>query len=77
MGQAQNFLRGLCEVYGISPYRAVLFEERLKKDDGKGINRIDGLFPGLMLVEMKSSGESLEKAFIQAAGYIDKLNKTG
>lgn len=75
MGQAQNFMRGLCEVYGISPYRAVLFEERIKKEDGKGINRIDGLFPGLLLVEMKSSGKNLEKAYGQATGYIRNLKK--
>lgn len=76
MGQAQNFMRGLCDVYGISPYRAVVFEQRVKKDDDKGINRIDGLFPGLLLVEMKSSGKNLEKAYTQATGYVEKLKKS-
>lgn len=76
MGQAQNFMRGLCEVYGISQYRAVIFEHRVKKDSDKGgINRIDGLFPGLLLVEMKSGGKNLEKAYQQATGYVEKLKK--
>jgi hypothetical protein len=74
MGQAQNFMRGLCDVYGISPYRAAIFEDRVAKDGG-GINRIDGLFPGLLLVEMKSKGKSLEKAYEQTKGYIEKLKK--
>ncbi|MFI3123769.1 MAG: hypothetical protein QX194_07560, partial [Methylococcales bacterium] len=74
MGQAQNFMRGLCDVYGISPYRAAIFEDRVAKDGG-GINRIDGLFPGLLLVEMKSKGKSLEKAYEQTKGYVEKLKK--
>ncbi|MEI7796545.1 MAG: hypothetical protein WCI06_07915 [Methylococcaceae bacterium] len=35
MGQAQNFMRGLCEVYGISYHRALLFEERVQKNSDK------------------------------------------
>ena len=80
MGEAQNFMRGLCEVYGINSTRTLLFEERVAKDvevDGVkgGINRIDGLFPSLLLVEMKSKGKNLEKAYVQAKGYIEKLEK--
>jgi hypothetical protein len=74
MGQAQNFMRGLCDIYGISPYRAAIFEDRVAKNGG-GINRLDGLFPGLLLVEMKSKGKSLEKAYEQTKGYVEKLKK--
>ncbi len=73
-GQAQSFIFGLCEVYGISTYRAVLFEDRVAKDEG-GINRIDALFPSLLLVEMKSKGKNLEKAYEQSKGYLEKLKK--
>ncbi len=62
MGDAQNFIRGLCEVYGLSHLRAVSFEQRVKKLGGKR-GRIDGLFPGSLLIEMKSGGEDLEEAF--------------
>ena len=72
MKEAQKFITGLCEVYGISIYYAPSYEEHIKKEGG-GIKRIDALFKGLLLVEMKSEGESLEKAYAQAQGYVDKL----
>ena len=73
MGEAQEFIRGLCEVYGLSSRRAVNFEERIGKAIGKGINRIDGFFPGKLLVEMKSDGKNLEEAYTQASGYVEQI----
>jgi type I restriction-modification system DNA methylase subunit len=73
MGQAQNFVRELCGVYGLNYLRSVDFERRVAKDSGKGITRIDGFFPGLLLVEMKSKGEDLTKAYEQAKAYIPRL----
>ncbi|WP_310609298.1 type IIL restriction-modification enzyme MmeI [Limnohabitans sp.] len=73
MGQGQNFVRELCGVYGLNYLRSVDFERRVTKDSGKGINRIDGFFPGLLLVEMKSAGVNLDDAYQQAKGYIPKL----
>ena len=72
-GHAQNFVRGLCDVFGLNHLLAVKFEHRLTKSDGKGINRVDGFFAGLLLVEMKSEGKDLDDAYTQAAGYIDLL----
>ncbi len=73
MGEAQDFIRGLCHVFDLNHRRAVSFEERVKKLGGKR-GRIDGLFPGLLLVEMKSAGEDLDKAYIQATEYFPGLN---
>lgn len=73
LGQAQNFVRELCGVYGLNYLRSVDFERRVAKDSGVGINRIDGFFPGLLLVEMKSKGKDLAEAYEQAKGYIPKL----
>ena len=73
MGDAQNFVRGLCDVYCLNPLRAVSFEQRLQKASGKGILRIDAFFPALLLVEMKSKGEDLEEAYRQALGYLELL----
>ena len=73
MGEAQEFIRGLCGVYGLSSRRAVNFEERIGKPVGKGINRIDGFFPGKLLVEMKSDGKNLDDAYLQAQGYVEQL----
>lgn len=73
MGEAQEFIRGLCEVYGLSSRRAVNFEDRIRKVTGNGINRIDGFFPGKLLVEMKSDGKNLDDAYRQAVGYVEQL----
>ncbi|MCX7112531.1 MAG: class I SAM-dependent DNA methyltransferase [Proteobacteria bacterium] len=72
MGEAQDFIRGLCQVFGLNHRRAVRFEERVKKLGGKR-GRIDGFFPGLLLVEMKSTGEDLEQAYVQATDYFPGL----
>ncbi len=73
MGEAQNFVRELCGVYGLNYLRSVDFERRVAKDSGIGINRIDGFFPGTLLVEMKSKGKDLDEAYQQAKAYIPKL----
>lgn len=72
MGQAQSFIRGLCEVFDLPHLRAVSFEHRVKKITGKR-GRIDGFFPGLLLIEMKSAGEDLELAYDQATEYLPNL----
>ncbi|MCX7099530.1 MAG: hypothetical protein NTV43_16680 [Methylococcales bacterium] len=73
MGEAQNFIRDLCEVFGLDHRRAVRFEERVKKLNSKR-GRIDGFFPGLLLIEMKSAGENLDKAYQQATEYFPGLS---
>lgn len=72
MGEAQNFIRELCEVFGIRPLRIVNFEHRVKKLGGRK-GRIDGLLPGKLLIEMKSRGEDMEKAYLQATEYLPGL----
>lgn len=61
MGKAQNFIRGLCDVFGFSNKRMVSFEQRVKKLGGKS-GRIDGFYPGKLLIEMKSCAQDLDKA---------------
>lgn len=72
MGEAQNFIRGLCDVLGCSNKRMVSFEQRVKKLGGKR-GRIDGFYPGKLLVEMKSKGEDLDEAFKQAIQHLPGL----
>lgn len=60
MGEAQDFIRGLCHIFDLNHRRAVRFEDRVKKLGGKS-GRIDGFFTGLLLIEMKSMGEGLDK----------------
>lgn len=73
MGQAQDFIRDLCEVFGFSHKRLVSFEQRVKKLGG-GKGRIDGFYPGKLLIEMKSRGQDLDKAYVQATEYLPGLN---
>ena len=72
MGQAQDFIRDLCEVFGFSHKRLVSFEQRVKKLGGSN-GRIDGFYPGKLLIEMKSRGENLDKAYVQATEYLPGL----
>ena len=75
MGEAQKFINALCMVYGVNWLHSVDFERRIKKANRRGINRIDGFLPGLLLIEMKSAGEDLDKAFEQALHYVQLLEK--
>lgn len=72
LGEAQDFIRGLCEVFGFSHKRLVSFEQRVKKLGGKS-GRIDGFYPGKLLIEMKSRGEDLDAAYTQATAYLHGL----
>lgn len=72
MGQAQDFIREMCEVFGFSHKRLVSFEQRVKKLGGQR-GRIDGFYPGKLLIEMKSRGEDLAAAYTQATAYLHGL----
>ncbi len=72
MGQAQDFIRELCDVFGFSHRRLVTFEERVTTASGRR-GRIDGFFPGKLLIEMKSRGADLAAAYVQARGYLPNL----
>lgn len=72
-GEAQSFIIHLCQVFGLDSMHAVSLEHRVKKDSGTGMEFMDGFFPGLLLVEMKSSGKDLQKAYEQAERYVQKL----
>jgi len=74
MGEAQDFIRDLCKIFGISHRRFVSFEKRVKKL-GNQYGRIDGFIPGLLLIEMKSAGEDLDKAYSQASEYFHGLKE--
>ena len=66
--EAKPFLVKFFEVFGISNRRVTTFEHRVKKlDDGDGY--IDLLWKGTILIEMKSRGKNLDKAYQQAKNY--------
>lgn len=72
---AKQFLIEFFHVFGISNRRVATFEHRVKKvDDSDGY--IDLLWKGTVLIEMKSRGKNLDKAYQQAIDYTHGLKET-
>ena len=71
---AKPFLIDFFEVFGITRKRVSTFEHRVKKLDEKD-GYIDLLWKGMILVEMKSKGKSLDKAHAQAKDYMHGLKE--
>jgi hypothetical protein len=63
----QNFMRDFFQIFGIES-RFIEWQYPVK--DGKSTKWLDGVLLGTMLVEMKSAGENLDKAYAQAIDYI-------
>jgi hypothetical protein len=71
---AKQFLIEFFNVFGISNRRVATFEHRVKKlGDFDGY--IDLLWKGTMLIEMKSRGKNLDKAYQQAIDYTHGLKE--
>lgn len=69
---AKPFLVEFFNVFGISNKRVATFEHRVKRlNDTDGY--IDLLWKGMILVEMKSRGKNLDKAYGQAKEYLHGL----
>jgi hypothetical protein len=71
---AKPFLVEFLNIFGISQKRVATFEHRVKKlNEASGY--IDLLWPGTLLVEMKSRGQDLDKAYKQARDYCHGLKE--
>jgi hypothetical protein len=71
---AKPFLVDFFNVFGLNQRKVAAFEHKVKKlGDGDGY--IDMLWKGWLLIEMKSKGKDLSKAYGQAKGYIHGLHK--
>jgi type II restriction/modification system DNA methylase subunit YeeA len=71
---AKPFLVEFFNVFGISSKRVGTFEHRVKKLDEKD-GYIDLLWKGMILIEMKSRGKNLDKAYTQAKDYLHGLKQ--
>lgn len=71
---AKPFLVEFFNVFGISSKRVATFEHRVKKLDDKD-GYIDLLWKGTILIEMKSRGKNLNKAYQQAIDYTYGLKQ--
>ena len=72
--EAQTFWNDFFSVFGITRRRVASFEEPVKKlGDARG--SIDLLWKGTLLVEHKSKGRDLDKAYTQALDYFPGIKE--
>jgi len=73
--ESQSFWNDFFNIFGISRRRVASFEEPVKKlGDKRG--SIDLFWKGILLVEHKSKGKDLDKAYTQAIDYFPGLKET-
>ena len=71
-GEAQSFYNDFFEVFGVRRRTVARYEEHVAKlDNSHGY--IDLFWPGKLIVEQKSAGRDLRKAYDQAGEYFDAL----
>lgn len=73
--ESQTFWNEFFEIFGIYRRSKVLFDNPIKKLGSNASNFIDAFWPGLLLIEHKSYGKSLDKAFEQGADYTNNLKE--
>ncbi len=71
---AKQFLVAFFNVFGITSKRVSTFEHRVKLLDDKD-GYIDLFWKGMILIEMKSRGKNLDKAYSQAKDYTHGLKE--
>jgi hypothetical protein len=62
------------EVFGITNKRVATFEHAVKKYSGKD-GYVDLFWPGILLIEMKSRGKDLKRAYDQAIDYFSGIKE--
>ena len=70
--EAKSFWDAFFTVFGVPRRRVATFEQPVKKSDGHD-GYIDLLWKGIILVEHKSRGKNLDRAFQQAKDYFPGL----
>lgn len=72
-GQSQNFWTQVFNAYGVSGQtQTKAFEHRLK--DKSNQKYVDAFIPKLVIIEQKSRGVDLNKAYTQVSEYYDRIN---
>ncbi len=75
-GEAQRFQLDFLQCFGISGRLANSFEKRIKNAKGN-TGFIDGYVPDKLLIEMKSRDVDLDKAYVQAIEYVNRIELDG
>ena len=71
-GETQSFYNDFFEVFGVKRRTVARYEQHVAKLD-KSSGFIDLFWPGKLIVEQKSAGRDLSRAYDQAAEYFDAL----
>ena len=73
-GETQSFYNDFFQVFDVRRQSVARYEEHVAKlDDRSGF--IDLFWPGVLIVEQKSAGRDLAKAYEQAGEYFDALSE--
>ena len=71
-GETQSFYNDFFDVFGVKRRTVARYEEHVAKLHNRS-GFIDLFWPGVLIVEQKSSGRDLNKAYVQAGEYFDAL----
>ena len=74
--ESQTFWNAFFHIFGIERRRVASFEQQVsiaRAGHKLKHGRIDGFWKGVLLIEHKSAGQSLDRAFAQAVDYFDGI----
>ena len=71
-GETHSFYNDFFDIFGVRRRTVARYEEHVKKLDNSS-GYIDLFWPGVLLVEQKSAGRDLTRAYGQAGDYFDAL----
>ena len=73
-GETQSFYNDFFQIFGVERRTVARYEAHVAKlDDRRGF--IDLFWPGVLIVEQKSAGRDLARAYEQAGDYVDALTE--
>ncbi len=72
-GETQSFYNDFFEVFGVQRRSVARYEQHVSKLGGERSGFIDLFWPGVLIVEQKSAGRDLGRAYDQAGDYFDAL----
>ena len=73
-GETHSFYNDFFEIFGVQRRSVARYEEHVRKlDNQRGF--IDLFWPGVLIVEQKSAGRDLARAYGQAGEYFDSLSE--
>ncbi len=73
-GETQSFYNDFFKVFGVRRRTVARYEEHVEKLDNRS-GFIDLFWPGVLIVEQKSAGRDLARAYGQAGEYFDVLTE--